>query len=206
MFGRYRTTIRVILPLAVAFAVIRLEPLLTELVKSRPGVLPVAMFGLIGCLLIPRIRQIMIVTLCFGIMFLALQDAFGNPRLPAAIDYLILQRLYPVAWGALALLAFASGVAEALRPGDVWARRCYFGVAAVYLCGHGLFAFLRYPSVQSVILFTTGLFALAGVFLAARVVSRENEEEMEEDLRMLAISMERRSLVTAAREWKEARD
>ncbi len=206
MFRRYRAIIRIILPLAAAFAVIRLEPFLTELVKSRPGVLPVAMFGLIGCLLIPRVRQMMIVTLCFGIMFLALQDAFGNPRVPAALDYLIVERLYPLAWGALALLAFASGVAEALRPGEVWARRCYFGAAAVYLCGHGLLAFLRYPSIQSAILFATGLFALAGVFLAARIVSREQEAEMEEDLRALAFSMERRSLVTAAREWKEARD
>jgi hypothetical protein len=190
-----------------ALAVIRLEPYLTELVKSRPGVLPVAMFGLAGCLLLPRIRQMMIVTLCFGIMFLALQDAFGNPRLPAAIDYRILERLYPFAWGTLALLAFASAIAEALRPGDVWARRCYFGAAALYLCGHGLLAFLRYPSVQSVILFTTGLFALAGAFMAARIVSREQEAvEMEEDLRALAVHMERRSRVTAAREWKEARD
>lgn len=206
MLRRHRAILRLILPLTAAYAVIRLEPYLTELVRSRPGVLPVAMFGLVGCLLIPRIRQMMIVTLCFGIMFLALKDAFGNPRLPAAIDYLLLERLYPLAWGALALLACASGVAEALRPGEVWARRCYFGAAAVYLCGHGLLAFLRYPSVQSAILFTTGLFALAGVFLAARIVSREHEEEMEEDLRALAVNIERRSMLTAAREWKEARD
>jgi hypothetical protein len=206
MVRRYKALLRIVLPLTAALAVIRLEPYLTELVRNRPGVLPVAMFGLIGCLLIPRIRQMMIVTLCFGIMLLAMHDAFGNPRLPAAIDYLILERLYPLAWGALALLAFASGLAEALRPGEVWARRCYFGAAAVYLCGHGLLAFLRYPSVQSAILFATGLFALAGVFMAARIVSRENEEEIEEDLRMLAVNMENRSRVMAAREWKEARD
>src|SRR5262245_16326976 len=96
-----RTLLKVLLPLAAAFLVIRLESSLTGLVRARPGVLPVAMFTLVGGLLVRRVRQGLIVALCFGIALLAMEDVFRPMWLPPALDYQfgdLLQIVYPVAW------------------------------------------------------------------------------------------------------------
>lgn len=205
---RYHKTIRnglrLVVPLTIAFVVVCWESRLAALAQNHPGILPVTLVALIAGLLYPAIRRWLIVTLCFGVGILALRDAFSVLRLPAQIDYLFMESVYPYAWGLLALLACTAGVVEALRPGSVWARRCYFGAAFLYFFGHGALSFLRMHNWPSVVLMLSGICSLYGIVTARRIVATELEMEAEdEDLRALEQQRELRAQRLAACEWHE---
>ncbi len=195
--------LRLAIPFAIALLVIQMEPILGVLAQERPGIIPVAMVALVAGFLLPYARRWMIVTLCFGVSLLALKDTFRIVPLPAAIDYDVVEKIYPFGWGALSLLAALAGVGEALRPGAVWARRCYFGAAALYFLGHGIVSFLKAANWQSAVLTVVGVVALCGVFMADKVVETEVYEEPEEDLLEPTPHKDERSARLAAREWRE---
>jgi hypothetical protein len=195
--------LRLAVPFAIALIVIQMEPILGVLAQERPGIIPVAMVALVAGFLLPYARRWMIVTLCFGVSLLALKDTFRIVPLPAAIDYDVVEKIYPFGWGALSLLAALAGVGEALRPGAVWARRCYFGAAALYFLGHGIVSFLKAANWQSMVLTVVGIVALCGVFMADKVVETEAIEEPEEDLLEPTPHKDERSARLAAREWRD---
>jgi hypothetical protein len=196
--------LRLAIPFAIAYLVIQMEPILGVLAQERPGIIPVAMVALVAGFLLPYARRWMIVTLCFGVSLLALKDALRiNVPLPAAIDYDVVEKIYPFGWGALSLLAALAGVGEALRPSSVWARRCYFGAAALYFLGHGVVSFLKAANWQSAVLTVVGFVALCGVFMADKVVETEVYDEPDEDLLEPTPQKDERSARLAAREWRE---
>jgi hypothetical protein len=202
-----RPALRLVVPLIIAYVAITVEGPLTAFAVDHPGVLPVAMVSLVACLLLPAARRWIIVTLCFGIGLLAWNDVFRPVWIPPLIDYDIVERVYPFGWALLALCASVAGVAEALRPGSVWARRCYFAAATVYFGGHGLFSFIKFPNWQSAIMVATGLVAIAGIFNAQRIVAAENLDASEDaDIVALAAESQRRSARLADREWREAQE
>ncbi len=202
-----RPALRLAVPLSIAFVVILLEEPLAAFAQAYPGVLPVAMVSLLACLLMPAARRWLIVTLCFGIGLLAWRDVWRIVPLPPALDYVIVEQMYPFGWALLALLALTAGVAEALRPGSVWARRCYFAAAAVYFAGHGFVSFFKSPNWQSAIMLATGIIAVFGIFTAQAVVAAEEEMLPEDDdIRALVTDKERRVARLADREWREAPD
>lgn len=199
-----RPVMRLVVPLTIAYAAIALEGPLTAFAVDHPGTLPVAMVSLVACLLLPAARRWIIVTLCFGISLLAWRDTFRPVWIPPAIDYEMVERIYPFGWALLALLASVAGVAEALRPGSVWARRCYFATATVYFGGHGIFSFIKFPNWQSAVMIATGLVAAVGIFNAQRIVASEKQQAAEdEDIVALAAEPQRRSARLADREWRE---
>jgi hypothetical protein len=203
-----RPALRLVIPLSVAFLLIKLDDAgwLTALAKNRPGVLPVAMAALLGGLLLSHVRRWLIVTLCFGVSLLALRDSI-YPKVPPELDRIYdgieMKSLYQFGWMLLASLAAVAGAGEALRPGLVWARRCYFGAASLYLSGHGVIGLLRQMNAESLVLLVCGVVALAGVFMAHRIVAAEEEEQGHEDLRALEEQRARRAEQLAAREWRE---
>lgn len=202
-----RPALRLVVPLAAAFVVIHLETPFAALAQRRPAVLPITMVALVAGLLSPYIRRWLIVTLCFGISLLAWHDTFRDVPLPLEMSYPLVESIYPFLWGLLAVLAFVAGAAEALRPGSVWARRCYFAAASVYFSGHGLMAFLKQHDWQSIVLLVTGVISLVGAITAPRVVASESAPDpLDDDLRTLAEEREQRAARLAAREWREAHD
>ena len=181
-----------------------MESTLGQLAKERPGIVPVALVGLVAGFVLPFARRWLVVTLCFGVGLLALRDTFGTHLLPAALDFEGVNRIYPFGWGFLAALAFFAGIGEAVHPGSVWARRCYFGVAALYFLGHGIISFIKVPNYQSGILAVVGLVALYGVRMADKVVEAEEEDEvLDEDIRAIIENQSDRSKKLASREWTD---
>lgn len=202
-----RPALRVFGPLAVAYSAIKLEAQLTALVQSRPGVLPVAMVAMLAGLLVPQVRRALIITLCFTISLLALQDAVTRVHLPAEFDYVGVERLVPYGWAALSILAATAGLAEALHSESVWARRCYFGAASLYFTGHGLLGYAHQPNWGSLVLLGTGIIAAFGVVFAHRIVAAEQETGLDdEDLKAQAERDARRAEALAAREWRDSEE
>jgi hypothetical protein len=200
-----RPAFRLVVSLALAYSVIALEGPLAGFAVDHPGLLPVVMVSLVGCFLLPGVRRWIVVTLCFGISLLAWRDTFRPVWLPSSIDYVFVERIYPFGWALLAVLALVAGVAEALRPGSLWARRCYFAAATVYFGGHGLFSFIKYPNWQSAVLMATGTVAIFGIFNAHKIVANERAVlPDDEDIRALADETRRRSARLANREWLDA--
>jgi hypothetical protein len=199
--------LRIVLPLAAAFIVLDSEGALVALAQSRPGIVPVSIAALLGGLLVPYVRQWLIVSLCFGISLLAVKDSFwANARI-GTFDYIWLAHAYKIAWGFLALFAAGAAIVEALKPESIWARRCYFAAAALYFGGHGVTAFLKKPSWEALVLTATGIVAVAGVFFADRIVNSEEENEPEdEDVVAHRERVARRSAALASREWRDPSD
>lgn len=209
MNPRVRLAVRILVPLTAAFLAIVLEPFLTALAVSRPGVLPVAMVTLLGLLLLPRARRLLLVTLCYGVALLAFRDAFRVVPPPPLIDYDITEDLFPIlrplVWGMVAILAGTAGTLEAIEPGRVTARRCYFAAAALYFSGNGLLGLLRTVNWEALALLATGIGAAFGVLYAHRIVAAEKETEAEDDdIRALAELPAKRAALIAAREWQDA--
>jgi len=208
MNPRVRLILRILVPLIGALSAIALEPYLTALAIARPGTLPVAMVTLLGLLLLPRARRLLLVTLCYGVALLAFRDAFRITSPPPLIDYDITEDLFPIlrpiVWGLIAILAGTAGTLEAIEPGRVIARRCYFAAAALYFSGNGLLGLLRVVNWESLALLVTGIGAALGVLFAHRIVAAEKETEVEEDdIRALAELPAKRAAIIASREWQD---
>jgi hypothetical protein len=158
-------------------------------------------------LLSHRLRSVLILTLCYGVAFMAVRDIFrvGSQPLPQAIDYDFLDHSRPAILLLIAGLSATAAFMETFHPGTVWARRCYFGAAALYFIGLGIIHIGKYGSWKAVLLCVTGVTAIFGCIFAERIVSAEIEEE-EDDLsdevvQGLVEAAHQRSL--RAKEWHE---
>lgn len=167
-------------PLLAALAVL-LEPWLTALTTGREATLPLVLFLVLASLLHPRMRTLMIITLCYGVAFMALRDAVTARAipLPPTLDYLVIDAARPVGLMLVAALAGAAAIGETLKPGTLWARRCYFGAAALYFIGTGIINYGWHGSWRGLLLCVTGAIALFGCFLAPRIIASEQEAEEE---------------------------
>lgn len=200
----------VLLPLLAASAITWLEPMLGRLARDRPGIVPVAVMAIVVGLISPNSRRWLVSTLCFGVSLLALRDVIRALHLPSNLPLGFREsfyiRAYVCGWIVLAGLAAASAVGEALQPGAVWARRCYFLAAAVYFAGHGVLSFLKEPTWQSPVLVVIGIVALVGAWMADRMVDPEPEQEpLDDDLQAIVNRSSERAANLSRREWVEKR-
>jgi hypothetical protein len=195
-------------PLIALLAVWR-EPFLTAWAHKHEAVLPLGLFLLLLSLLHSRLRHLLVISLCYGVSFLALRDVFlvyGQP-LPPQLDYDFIAASRPTALLLVSILAMIAAVVETIRPGSVWARRCYFGAAALYFIGTGVINFCFNHSWQSVMLAITGVTALFGCLYAHRIIASELQPEEEEaeisdvDLQQRTEAAHLRAL--QAKEWHD---
>lgn len=171
--------ISVCAPALIAAVAVMLEPFLTHVMKGRDALLPLVIMLLFSALVHPRLRHILISTLCYGVAFMAVRDAFRAQLLPSALDYDFINEARPLALIVVGLLAAIAAFGEALHPGTVWVRRCYFGAAGLYFSGIGVINFLWHDSWQSILLCATGAIALVGCVFAHTLVTPDEEEEEE---------------------------
>jgi len=182
-----------------------LGPRISRLAHARPGFVPIAIALLMLGLLLPRVRHWVIVTLCFSVALLAGRDTFRPAPLPPALNNRLFDLIYPEVWLSVALLAAAAGILEAIRPGSLAARRCYFGTAALYCFGHGLTKFLWEPAWEPLIIMITGLVAGLGVGFAHRLDAEPREPAQDEQTGEERLSRQRSERI-AAHEWLESED
>lgn len=173
-----------VVPAVLAFAAVYFEQAISAYARGRSAVLPLATLLLLSILLHPRLRYLLMITLCYGVSFLALRDVLFRsvPGLPPPLNYLEWEALKVIDLLIVAGLSATAALTETLRPGTVWARRCYFGAAGLYFFGMGLVSYFRFMSWQSLLLAVTGITALMGCVFAHRIVSTEAEEVIEEDV------------------------
>ena len=172
------------MPALAAFCAVSAEGYLRNWARGRGAALPLIMLLIGTSLLHPRLRSQAIAALCYGVAFLAIRDTFRLEqwRLPFPMDQDLAET---VILSALLLVAALSGVAalaESLTPGTVWARRCYFGAAALYFTGLGISCYGPHGSWQAVVLCATGLTAVFGCLFAHRIVASEQIEETDTEI------------------------
>ncbi|MCW3094819.1 MAG: hypothetical protein JWL77_437 [Chthonomonadaceae bacterium] len=207
MQGRIQKLLACVVPVVVAGICVMNETSLTLWAGDHQAVLPLAVIVLLLSLLSHRLRSVLILTLCYGVAFMAVRDIFrvGSQPLPQAINYDFLDHSRPAILLLIAGLSATAAFMETFHPGTVWARRCYFGAAALYFLGLGIIHIGKYGSWKAVLLCVTGVTAIFGCLFAERIVSAEIEEEeddlSDEDVQGLVEAAHQRSL--RAKEWHE---
>jgi hypothetical protein len=165
-------------PPAVAFIGVMHGARLTVWANSHEATLLLILFALVGSLLHPQMRLVVITSLCYGVAFLSARDIF----LPLGLTGLrsgFWQHVRMSALFIVSLLTLSSAIAESWSPGTVWARRCYFGGAALYFLGTGVINYHFFHSWQSIMMITTGFAAAAGCIYANKIVEMEREDAVE---------------------------
>ena len=197
-----------VMPVCIAAIVVSAEPYVSALARGRQAVLPLCLILLAAAILHPRVRDILMSTLCYGVAILALRDMFRTVPgdINPAFNYEQVDFVRPLILALVALLAGGAGVLETVAPGTVAARRCYFGAAAVYAGGLGVLHWSG--SGQSVVLVGTGLTALGAFVFADRIVNAGAPEDApavdtdidEADQR---VREERHLLAIRSKEWHD---
>lgn len=183
MRERIKTIATAVVPALLALFAVLFEERVTKWASDRQAILPLALILVFAAFLHPRLRLLLTNTLCYGVAFLALRDVvvYHNTPLPPTMDYAWLIQARMVALCLVSALAIAAAVTETFRPGTVWARRCYFGAAAIYFTGLGITNLGWHPSWQALLLCGAGLASFGGLLYAERIIASE-EEEIEEEM------------------------
>lgn len=195
-----------LLPAVAAACIVLYEPTLTEWMQGRESALPVVMMLVLCAMLHVQLRRLLIITLCYGISFLALRDSQHILPLPAVLNYEFIEEARPAILYLIAALAAFAAISESLEPGSVRARRCYFGAAALYFSGLGVISCGFRITWQAVMLCVTGLSAAVAFVFAHRIIIDENEpasdiEETDETLQQKLEAAHHLALRT--KEWQE---
>lgn len=195
-------------PPAFAFVAVHLEPVVAVWTKGRAAALPLIMLVIGTSLLNPKMRHLLIITLCYGVTFLALNDTIFHEKqwmlltsLPHFIDRDLAETVILTGLLIVAGLSAVAALGETLRPGTVWARRCYFGAAALYFGGQGINCFGPRGSWQALVFCVIGVMAAFGCFFADRIVSSDMDEEVE-----IEVSDESEQRVRDAQHLRALRD
>jgi hypothetical protein len=169
------------MPAVLAFCAVALEGSLRSWARGRAAALPLIVLLIGTSLLHPRLRSQIIAALCYGVAFLAIRDTMLVEvwRLPFPMDRDLAETLILSALLLVAALSFVAAIAETITPGAVWARRCYFGAAALYFTGLGISCYGPHGSWQAVVLCATGVTAVFGCLFAPRIVASERMEQIE---------------------------
>jgi hypothetical protein len=167
-----------IAPPVVAFVGVMHGARLTTWANSHEATLLLILFALVGSLLHPQLRLLVITSLCYGVAFLAARDIF-LPLGQTGIRSGFWQHVRMVALFIVSMLTLSSAIAESFSPGTVWARRCYFGGAALYFMGTGVVNYHFFHSWQSIMMVITGFAAAGGCIFANIIVEMEKEDAME---------------------------
>ena len=191
----------------VAAISVFLEKIITTAMEKREAVLPITLCLVLWAVLHSGLRRWMVVTLCYGVGFMALRDVTSARQypLPPIIDYLWVDTARPLGLFVVFLLAASAGYGETVRPNNIWTKRCYFGAAGIYFLGIGLLNWLWHFSWRGVALTGTGVIALLGCLFANQIADTEEdgEEEIPNDeiLQQQRDSIHYRTLL--AKEWHD---
>ena len=170
-------------PALIALCAVRLEGYVRGWAEGRGAWLPLIMLLIGTALLNPRVRNQIIPALCYGVAFLAIRDTSPDKvklwHLPFYLDADVKETVILSALLLIAALSIVAALAETFQPGTVWARRCYFGAAALYFNGLGISCFGPHGSWQAVVLCVTGTTAFFGCMFAHRIVASEQWVEPE---------------------------
>ena len=194
----------------VAYIAVRVEPYLSTSSVGRLEALPLVTLLAVSILVHPRLRHLLMITLCYGVSFLALRDIVRLSRvwLPPQLNYESYDIGRNIALLTVAGLAAMAGVVETRQPGTVWARRCYFGAASLYFLGMGVVNLFWRFSWQALLLCGTGVTAGLGCVFADRIVATE-AEEIEDALPSDEVLQQAREAAHLARlqtkEWRDTR-
>jgi len=164
-----------ILAAALAYGAVMLEGPLRSWAHGRP-MLPLIMLLVGTALLNPRLRNQVIVAMCFGVAFLAIRDSFHTHLwdVPFTMDRDLANTLILSALLLIAALCIVAAILETLNPGGVWARRLYFFAAALYCNGLGIRYYGAHGSLQTIVLCGTGLMAVIACLYAHRIVAPDS--------------------------------
>jgi hypothetical protein len=198
-------SVRIAGSLACAALFVALQHPLMVLANNRPGVFPIAMCAMIWGLILPRMRQTIIVALCFGIALIAARSAYFD-SVPIYADFVWTETAWPLIWLAISAMTAAAGVQEAIRPGSIPAARCYFAAVMLYMVGGGWLMAMKGDYVEGFVAFSIALLAAIASFNAKRIIgpaSPASEPALDDDLRELSRRSAERAATLAAKEWKE---
>ena len=197
-------------PALLAFVAVALEPVLTAWSHDRAAALPLGTVLLLAVLLHPQMRNLLMITLCYGVSFLALRDItrLAWSPLPQPLNYEEWEVLRLLDLILVAGLSATAAVCETVRPGTVWARRFYFGAACLYFLGLGIITYFRNTSWQAILLAITGITAGVGCVFAHKIVATEALEvesaplQSDEVLQQTREAAHRAAL--QAKEWRDS--
>lgn len=181
LYSRTKALMLGAIPALAAALVVLLEKPITNWSKGRQAVLPFLIMLLFSAILHPRLRHLLVAGLCYGVAFMAVRDAISSQPLPSRLDYEVFAGVRPAALLLVAILAAAAAVGETVSPGTLWARRCYFGAAALYFLGIGTINYFWHGSWQSLVLCATGLISLLGCLFAHRLVGIEEDDRIADE-------------------------
>lgn len=205
----------------LALVTVYVEPDLTHWMTERPATLPVILILLLASLIHPVSRQTLVITLCYGVSFLALRDAFQPKHINVLLHPIIVQfgnldykqndlleTIVITTLMIIAALAALAAVGETAAPGSTWTRRCYFGAAALYFTGMGTNYLFARISMQSVVLALTGVTAIVGCLFANHIITgdqiEEEQSDIEDDIELHKQREEEHLKAVLAKEWHES--
>ncbi len=179
-----RTTVLIVFPAILACCAVALENSLRSWAKGRAAALPLIMLLIGTSLLNPRIRNQIFAVLSYGVAFLAIRDTLvvRDWRVPIPIDHDVAEAIILCTLLLVAVLSGVAAVAEALTPGTVWARRCYFAAASLYCSGLGVSYYGEHGTWQAIVLCVTGITAFFGCLFAPRLIASEEVEPAEDEI------------------------
>jgi hypothetical protein len=196
-------------PALIAFVAVALEPALTAWSHDRAAALPLGTVLLLAVLLHSNMRHLLMITLCYGVSFLALRDIVRLPwsPLPQPLNYEEWEVLRLLDFILVAGLSATAAICETVRSGTVWARRCYFGAACLYFLGLGIITYFRHTSWQAILLAVTGVTAGMGCVFAHKIVATEAIEAEADPLQSDEMLQQAREVAHRAalhaKEWRD---
>lgn len=194
---------------AAAVAAVYYEPAFSSWSRGQITALPLVTLLLLSALVHPRLRHMLMITLCFGVSFLALRDivCLSQTPLPSPLNYEEWEALHVINLLFVAVLSATAAVTETIRPGTVWARRCYFGAAGLYFFGFGIVTYFRHTSWQAIVMIGTGITAGIGCAFAHRIVATEtvdsDEAHMPSDEMLQQAREAAHRAALQAKEWRD---
>ena len=174
----------IVMPALLAFIAVAVEGSLRSWARGRAAALPLIMLLIGTSLLHPRLRNQIIAALCYGVAFLAIRDTMlvRTWQMPFPVNQDLAETVILSALLLVAALSILAAIAETLTPGTVWARRCYFGAAALYFSGLGVSCYGTHGSWQAIVLLVTGITAIFGCLFSNQIIATEVAEQDETEV------------------------
>ena len=200
-----------LVPPFLALAMVLIEPNLTYWIKDKPTVLPIILVLLLSCLVHPKTRQMLVISLCWGVCFLAFRDTFRTKQMNFGVPVSMYrtedlkETIVMAAYMTVASLAALAALGETYFQGSIWTKRCYFGAAALYFTGIGLNSLSGTITWQAIVLSVTGVTAIIGCIFTSDIISNDDDEDSDQpsDAELQKINEERHSLALKEKEWQE---
>ena len=201
---KHRRIFLLVFPAVLALFAAKYEQALTLWFQGRDSTLLVGLFLLFSAVLHPRLHRLLIVTLCYGVAFLAFRDVFKVLDYPEPVSEPLYATLRFVTLGFVSAFAFSAAIKECFNSNTLSARRLSMGAAALYFCDLGALHFVLHFSWQSLVFLVAGIISGVGCLFASQIIVTEEEDAIASELeeRAHAQAQERRRL-SGTKEWRD---